>query len=758
MLKRFLLFVVFLFGASPAFAQFTTVTATVTDPNGIPYAGGTMSAVLVPGASGGYTLGGQPYSGRVGPVTLDGNGKFTANFGDVTLITPGSPQWQITIDSNQGGIEPPLGTGPQTFTFTSTGTTISGSSVVNISASLNALAPKLTNFVAGGGTIGSCGTVDAIAYYSAATTLTCDSTFTTNATGILTLTATVPAFDFVSGTNSLLIAATGTSSAITSGGGSSIVFDNGAPPQLIDLRSTGSVHIGTGRLRVDGSVSIGSSCNGAAATSTGGVCMTESTSAGWTPTSNNDYIRADSTLHNLVESINGGAEKLIGNVNTAQTNVFGAFLQDFSAATMEIPEAAGFTTNVDSTIGLDTTNNNVHLWVNSADSLAAAEASAIAANTIPKATDSTHSLLIASSLKDNGTTVTTTEPFGIGSTPPTACGSATGCLAFTEASTVGTPTTGQDYMRADSTAHSFLCSFNNAAETACGNGTVTSIATTSPITGGTITSTGTIACATCVTSVASLTNNALMTGAGLQASKTPVAGLVVNAATTGITNTANTGPGIIFNAVGNGILSEANGIFGITNGTAGGSGTIFGTISLIGTNDNVVDIIPPASTAWSIVRERHTIGQTGAGLALMTQDAVPISFRPNATESFQLPSAGGAVVKTGSMTSPLYATTTNCSSSASPAVCAAAPAGSVVIAAATTTITVNTTAVTANSQIFLLADDTLGTKLSVTCNSTLATLIGGLAVTARTGGTSFQITSGATPAVNPLCISYLIVN
>jgi hypothetical protein len=144
----------FLFAPS-ARAQFTTVTATVVDPNGIPYGAGTMSAVLVPGSSGGYTLSGRPYSGRVGPVTLDSTGKFTANFGDVTLITPGSPQWLITINSNQGGIEAPLGTGAQTFTFTSTGTTISGSSPVDISASLNALAPKLTNITIGAGTVTS---------------------------------------------------------------------------------------------------------------------------------------------------------------------------------------------------------------------------------------------------------------------------------------------------------------------------------------------------------------------------------------------------------------------------------------------------------------------------------------------------------------------------------------------------------------------------------------------------------------------------
>src|SRR5207248_737614 len=49
-------------------------------------------------------------------------------------------------------------------------------------------------------------------------------------------------------------------------------------------------------------------------------------------------------------------------------------------------------------------------------------------------------------------------------------------------------------------------------------GTVTSVATTSPIAGGTITGTGTITCATCVTSAAALTSNAVVIGGGLQAS------------------------------------------------------------------------------------------------------------------------------------------------------------------------------------------------------------------------------------------------
>jgi len=60
--------------------------------------------------------------------------------------------------------------------------------------------------------------------------------------------------------------------------------------------------------------------------------------------------------------------------------------------------------------------------------------------------------------------------------------------------------------------------------TPSGGGTVTNIATTGPITGGPITGTGTIACATCVTSSTSLTLNSLMVGAGSQASAVTTTG------------------------------------------------------------------------------------------------------------------------------------------------------------------------------------------------------------------------------------------
>lgn len=106
-------------------------------------------------------------------------------------------------------------------------------------------------------------------------------------------------------------------------------------------------------------------------------------------------------------------------------------------------------------------------------------------------------------------------------------------------------------------------------------------------------------------------------------------------------------------------------------------------------------------------------------------------------------------------------TATNCSSSASPAVCGAAAAGSVAIPTGTTssTLQVNTTAVTANSQIVFYPDDTLGTKLgSITCNNTLATLAGGSFISARTPGVSFTITFNGSILTNKVCGSYFIIN
>lgn len=102
-------------------------------------------------------------------------------------------------------------------------------------------------------------------------------------------------------------------------------------------------------------------------------------------------------------------------------------------------------------------------------------------------------------------------------------------------------------------------------------------------------------------------------------------------------------------------------------------------------------------------------------------------------------------------------TISNCADSAGDAACGAASAGAFVIDAADTNTVVSTTAVTANSQIFLQVDASLGTRLSVTCNTQDAGTFD-IRVTARTAATSFTVTADAGPTTNPLCVNYFIVN
>jgi hypothetical protein len=141
MMKRALLVFVILF-SSAAWAQFTTVTGTVIDPNGIPYAGGTITAQLViTGTT--PTLNGGSFS-MTGAAGLNPAGKFTMRLADSNVMVP-NLQWSFTVCSGTGTIQPAGGTGPQCFTPAPI-TITSGSQ--DISAQLQAAALALSN---GGG-------------------------------------------------------------------------------------------------------------------------------------------------------------------------------------------------------------------------------------------------------------------------------------------------------------------------------------------------------------------------------------------------------------------------------------------------------------------------------------------------------------------------------------------------------------------------------------------------------------------------------
>ncbi|MGH7748630.1 MAG: hypothetical protein ACREQ5_28305, partial [Candidatus Dormibacteria bacterium] len=118
----------------------TVVTGTVVDPNGIPYANGTMTASIQPAPPGTpcVTIGVncQPIQGTVGPVPLSAAGFFSTNLYANSLISPGGSQWQIKICISPG-VPLPLGFGPQCFSVLQT---ISGSSQ-DLSVALSAAAP-----------------------------------------------------------------------------------------------------------------------------------------------------------------------------------------------------------------------------------------------------------------------------------------------------------------------------------------------------------------------------------------------------------------------------------------------------------------------------------------------------------------------------------------------------------------------------------------------------------------------------------------
>jgi len=132
-----------------------------------------------------------------------------------------------------------------------------------------------------------------------------------------------------------------------------------------------------------------------------------------------------------------------------------------------------------------------------------------------------------------------------------------------------------------------------------------------------------------------------------------------------------------------------------------------------------------------------------------------------AAKSFKF---GGGGDSTGNIQTAAYKTDTNCSAvgtAANPSVasCVAASAGSFSCAtnASTGTCTVNTTAVTTNSEIFVMGrnDTTTGTRLGVTCNTGITTAIPEIATVVA--ATSFTINLG-TFTTNPECFSYFIVN
>lgn len=216
-----------------------------------------------------------------------------------------------------------------------------------------------------------------------------------------------------------------------------------------------------------------------------------------------------------------------------------------------------------------------------------------------------------------------------------------------------------------------------------------------------------------------------------------------NVSVSGSTNTSGAGgPASVYSGRG----GSAAGVGGATNiaanagdltlvGAAGGSAS--GGASNTGGN---------AAKIYALINP----GGTGS-----TANGTDGSFIVNAGSGDSLVTDVFSVSYTGIAKSTLLATYSNCADSTGAAACGAAPAGHFVMDVGNTTVVVSTTAVTANSEITIFPDRSLGALLGITCNAAVPPTVP--QISARTAGTSFTLEVSA-PVTNPACFGYTIVN
>lgn len=197
-----------------------------------------------------------------------------------------------------------------------------------------------------------------------------------------------------------------------------------------------------------------------------------------------------------------------------------------------------------------------------------------------------------------------------------------------------------------------------------------------------------------------------------------------------------------FNVYRNGALVGA--CFNITTLSCkdSGGGVTNQPVNVPGTGMPILNSNEIGSTLFTV----YPAGRNGAYSRIVSAAK---STRTNA-----IPDASGSFCLVSLCPLDTLDTASNCSSSASPASCGSAPSGSVVIAAGSSSVVVHTTAVTADSQILVTFDSSLGPKLSLTCNTTPQVPY----VTARIARKSFTISVANDLPRGPGCFSYLIVN
>jgi hypothetical protein len=188
---------------------------------------------------------------------------------------------------------------------------------------------------------------------------------------------------------------------------------------------------------------------------------------------------------------------------------------------------------------------------------------------------------------------------------------------------------------------------------------------------------------------------------------------------------------------------------GVTSNGIGGQFQISGTRKLAAfgvTNSNTLEV---------------DMGTTPSGSVMPTTGI--LRFRNGSTACWENAAATGALCQTtdsndrfafdNGITTATYNTSTACASVS--AQCGSAAAGSFTLPPGITTVSISTTAVTPQSQIFIQEDASLGGILGVNCNAAARR---SYLVTTRAEKIGFTIEASSAPSGQPACISYHILN
>ena len=322
-MKRLLLLAAMLLVPGLLRAQNTFVTATITDPNGNAYTFLTGAASINCPGNQAPLFNGYSLARTIPIVGGDGNGHFTMSLWDVNAITPSGCSWNFAITWKDGITAfTAIGVGAS-----GSGTPITGSGPVDLSAPISAFAVLLPNSTSG--SVVSCTTTGGVAYERGLNnSLSCDANNVWNAASQLLTLKNLSAGNVFTLTNPT--AATGIlnqSSPIFTIGGT---YWTGAASAADTWTFQNVASAGTNPVTTMTLVHSGSSGNpavnlGAYPLSTGAI-----NSAGMTSSGNVNILDAMSTTYqssnNAMQTVGESSELLTLSLASAHTDTSGNLL------------------------------------------------------------------------------------------------------------------------------------------------------------------------------------------------------------------------------------------------------------------------------------------------------------------------------------------------------------------------------------------------------------------------------------------------